>query len=181
MGMGKKLVVGVAGCLGLAMLVGPMLFLQTVRLDYTVAAADRANELNQSMAEMDDPDGVRDFYEAGDAEDISSIPVRRIDGAYYPDGDTSSDDSGMSAMAIGLSGLGGLLVFGLAGLGSYRVLSSFDEEVSDEMSIGVLEDDSLAPGLPVDVGHAEGSWATEEHEADDGYDEPPSYRGDRRV
>ncbi len=143
MGLGKQLVVGAAACFGVAVLVLPPVFIQYVRYDATRAAAERIHEMNEAMAEMDDPHAARDYFEADHAEDgVGTVEVRRMTGAYYPEDTVEQSDSGASMLAIGLSGLGGLLVFGIAGGGAYTLLSLGRED--EVQPVDAIDGEGLA-------------------------------------
>jgi hypothetical protein len=178
MGLGKQLVVVGAGCFGLAMLVGPFLLMQQIRLEATLDAAERVEEMNRKMAEMDDPDDVRSVWQE-DATEVEYVPTGRVEGAYYPDEHVqTSDASSASLLAYGLAGAGGLLVFGIAGVGAYTVLSMRDDEEGDAIHIA---DDSLVsstappptPPEEYDAYADDGAYADDAYEDgyDDGYDD----------
>lgn len=186
MGLGKQLVVFGAGCFGLVMLAGPFLLMQQFRLEATLDAAERVEKMNRRMAEIDDPDDVRSGWQE-EAAEVEYVPTGRVAGAYYPDEQVqTSDSSSASLLAYGLAGGGGLLVFGIAGVGVYTVLSMRDED--EDETIDVVDGDSLvsstaqppAPAEEYDPYAADADDAYyDEYDAygDDGYDD---YTDDER-
>lgn len=84
------------------------------------------------------------------------MPTKRMEGTYYPgDIHIEPESSGPSLMALGLAGGGGLLVFGLAGLVSFRVLANAEPE-AEETEEGVEgtegEGEGGQPGDPEGFG-----------------------------